>query len=1351
MIPVLRCLVLSLLTWTAWAGPGKGVDHPPSPGPAQRLEVPAPLRPWVPWVLYGHDDWTCPRQYDDPGRRYCAWPGELRLELDREGGRFAQTWEVYGRTRVPLPGGPGAWPERIRVDDAPGIQSPQDERPGIWLDPGTHRIEGRWVWPRPPRSLPIPRAVGIVALSVEGEPHPFPRRDARGTLWLAAGGSGKTPQDHLRLEVFRRLQDGNPARLETLLRLDVSGRERERVLGPALPPQFRPLALGGDLPARLEADGRLRIQLRPGHWEIAITAIHPRLLTAVSPPAARPPWPSREVWAFQADRRIRLVEVRGGTPLEPRHTRLPADWRDLPAYALKPGQALTLRVLRRGDPAPLPDRIRVQRRLWLDFDGGGYTFSDHLQGTLSASWRLDMRAPWYLGRVSVDGQDQVISAPGKGLRGVELRRGALDLVADGRIAGAPDALPAVGWNREVQGLGAELSLPPGWRLLHLSGADQVDTTWLRRWSLWDLFLTLLIAIAMGRLWSWPWGLSALAVGLSIYQEPGAPVAAWLNLLAAVALLRVAPAGRLAGLLRLYRHLSLAVLAVLGLAFAIGQVRTALYPQLARAMPAPAPAPARVTPKSAPLSALRMEKRALELSRSMPEEMPTVADEGVSREIDPKARVTTGPGLPTWRWTRVRLAWTGPVAADQELRLWLLPPWATRLWQLFGVLGLAALGWPLVRGGRLPPGAPLVLILAVVAAPLPARADIPGPGLLETLEKRLLEAPDCTPHCARYGTLRLGAKADTIEAQVDLDAVVPSVLPLPGDDRHWRLLGVSEDGRPLPLAHLDEDGTLWTAVGAGHHRLRLRARIPADTTTLPIPATLMPRRVVLEGSGWTLEGVDPRGTPQGQIQLRRRAPAPAASSAGEPSAPALPPFFQVEREIRLGLEWSIHTRVYRDPANPAGAVLSIPLLPGESVTTPGLRVEEDRARVAFAPGQQERHWDATLARRPRLRLQAPEGVPWAEIWRLDAAPLWHVQTGGIPVVQRQDPNGRWRPEWRPWPGEVVELAISRPPGIEGPTLTIDRSHLRLVPGRRSSDATLELQWRSSQGGQHRLTLPQGATLQRVTIDGRIQPVRQRGRHLDLPLTPGGHRLEVRWRQAGGMTARFTVPRADLGLGSVNATVQVNLPRDRWLLYLRGPLLGPAVLYWGVLLAIFAAALILGRSRITPLRRRHWALLGLGLSQTPAAGMVLVAAWLFALGIRGRRDLGALRAANLAQIGLALLSLMALGTLAYGVQRGLLGPPEMQVAGNGSSAYDLRWYLDRTGPETPAVTLISAPLWVYRALMLGWALWLANALLGWLRWGWRAFSRGGIWIPWRFKILRPQRTPPPGGAASPRAGS
>ena len=41
------------------------------------------------------------------------------------------------------------------------------------------------------------------------------------------------------------------------------------------------------------------------------------------------------------------------------------------------------------------------------------------------------------------------------------------------------------------------------------------------------------------------------------------------------------------------------------------------------------------------------------------------------------------------------------------------------------------------------------------------------------------------------------------------------------------------------------------------------------------------------------------------------------------------------------------------------------------------------------------------------------------------------------------------------------------------------------------------------------------------------------------------------------------------------------------------------------------------------------------------------------------------------------------------------------------------------------MLSVPLLAYRLLMLLWALWLASAVLNWLRWAWACFSEGGLW--------------------------
>ena len=139
---------------------------------------------------------------------------------------------------------------------------------------------------------------------------------------------------------------------------------------------------------------------------------------------------------------------------------------------MEPGGSLALAEVRRGEAEPPPDAVTLSRELWLDPDGRGASVRDRFGGTLRATTRLDLLPPGTLGRIAVDGQDQLVTAnPETKAAGVELRRSALQLEADSRVA-ARGSIPAVGWTTGVEQLQTTLHLPPGWSLLGARGVDR---------------------------------------------------------------------------------------------------------------------------------------------------------------------------------------------------------------------------------------------------------------------------------------------------------------------------------------------------------------------------------------------------------------------------------------------------------------------------------------------------------------------------------------------------------------------------------------------------------------------------------------------------------------------------------------------------------------------------------------------------------------------------------------------------------------------------------------------------------------------------------------------------------------
>ena len=229
---------------------------------------------------------------------------------------------------------------------------------------------------------------------------------------------------------------------------------------------------------------------------------------------------------------------------------------------------------------------------------------------------------------------------------------------------------------------------------------------------------------------------------------------------------------------------------------------------------------------------------------------------------------------------------------------------------------------------------------------------------------------------------------------------------------------------------------------------------------------------------------------------------------------------------------------------------------------------------MAPAAVEAFWIADLKVADSLHLEAGAQTAWTETWQIDASPIWHVEFAGIPPVAHQA-EGRRLPTFRPWPGEKLTMKIHRPEPVAGQTLTVDHSLLTVRPGVRDTETTLELRLRSSQGGQHAVGLPAEAELLSVRIDGQEQPIRAQNAKVVLPVVPGAQTYTLAFREPHGMGLRTVTPAVDAGVASVNARVTLEPPQDRWVLFLGGPRLGPAVLFWGVLIVLVAVAWGLGR--------------------------------------------------------------------------------------------------------------------------------------------------------------------------------
>jgi hypothetical protein len=1336
--------------------------------PLKIEEVPESLKPWVDWVSQGQEHKRCPFLYSSFEQFYCAWPDELNLSLGASGGEFSQRWQVFEESWLMLPGEAQYWPTDVTLNGKPAVVISRNGAPAIQVGAGNYTVKGRLQWNTLPKSLALPKSTALRAVTLEGAPVNFPRIE-NDRLWLQIEQAQKV-EDRFELQVFRHIDDRIPALITFYMDVQVAGSAREITLDLPLSEEFIPLRLQSPLPARLDSSHKLTLQIKPGRWRIEVTMRHMGPLNNLSLQKPSGIWVDQEIWVFNAHPRYRIVNISGVTPVDPQQTLLPDAWKQLPAYRVLTGETMTLDEERRGDPDPGADNLSLSRSLWLSFAGDRYTVQDQISGVKKTDWRLEMNPPIVLGRVSINGMPQYITRLEDGERtGVEVRQGNIQLAADSMLSADIQSLPAIGWNQNFNTVSTTLNLPPGYTVFSIRGADHVSATWLNRWTLLDIFLVLLITAAVGRLWGKVLGAIALLTLTLIYHEANAPVWIWLFVILGFALLRVLPSGRFRQWILIYRNITLITLILVTVPFFIQQIRTSLYPQLESYYQTAVTSLARTTSetdqvflapkarmqKSMPEPGIAGEARR-DSERFAGRSLPSIQDSLLEYEqqpklemYDPNAILQTGPGLPQWQWNRIHFSWSGPVNTQQKVHITYIEPFANSLlgWIRVILVTVFVLGLLNVRvnkneGLRFPSFTSLtsVLLLSVTAmglfsVPNSVKAEFPSKGLLQELQNRLFTPPDCLPDCAEAQSMTIDITPNTLTLDVTINSNDSVVIPIPGHAERWTPQKVFLNQQRAQGLIRDPSGMLWLPVSKGQHHLHLVGLLPTvDSLQLPLP--LKPHYVSVTSEGWEVAGVHADGSIDAQLQFTRLAQVmqPGEGKTDELNTANLPPFAQIERTITLGLDWQVQTTVTRLSPSGSAIVLRVPLLPGESVTTEGIRVEDGKVLVSMSAKQTSTDWRSLLRMRDDLQLTAPDTTQWTEVWNLDISPIWHVQYQGIPVIRHQQAD-RWLPQWRPWPGEQVTLSLSRPQGVAGQTTTIDNSHININPGIRITNVALAINLRSSQGTQHPIVLPENSTLQEVRIDNAPIPLRIQDRTLMLPVKPGEQKYSISWQEPHGIATRFDTSSVDVGANSVNHHIILSVPRDRVVLFVGGPAMGPAVLFWGVIIVFLLACIALARFKnLIPLRYWQWALLSVGLVPVSVESALVVIGWFFITGFRCRLAADAEKwKFNVYQLVLVGFTLVTAATMVYAVSRGLLGSPNMQIYGNGSSQYNLSWYQDINQALLPTASMFAIPMIVYRILMLLWALWLAFSVIQWSKWFWECFSTHGYWrsVNWKKK--------------------
>lgn len=1308
---------------------------------------PEQLNNWSDWIKLKHPKLEC--YSHGKNSKLCQWPLSLNLNINNEYIDFSYTLQSQADKQfIQLPGNLETWPQQIKINGKASGVIERNNLPFVKLDKGTHRIEGKIVNHAKLNRLLIP--ANIAMINTFKHQQKVQLSNNNNYLLLNQKVTAQKPEsDRLHIEVFRHYQDGIPSLLETRLKLRVTGKNREEILGKPLLENNELIGVNSPIPVKINAQGELVAQLKAGEYWINLNSRFTKNSKSLKKTANHKNWPNNEFLSVRYNNKIREIEISGTNSIDTQQTNIPHEWKTLPSYLLKDNNQLQIKVLRQGKENPAKNELSLTRKLWLDFNGKGITAKNHLQGKIHQNWRLDSTEDNQLQSAEVNQQAVMITLLDN-KQGIEVRNNNVDINTTSRIENARN-FSLSGWLSDVNSVRASLELPPGWRIFHATGIEQISGSWISQWSLWTIFIVLIVTAVAKQLFNLAVSaLTLLSITLTFY-EALSPVVFIPIFFALYGLLKISNEK----ISKIFQVITLLIAAIYILSlsqYTVNTFRTVIYPtvenpyyynehshhiEMHKASKDEAYGGEQVI-----LEEVVMTKSRLGTSAYRNEAPPKKIESIDNYKYAEQDRVQTGIGAPNWNWNSYQLNNYGEVTPEQKVRMYYMSPIITKLWQLAGLLSLFLLSIALFK--HIKPLLTLnkqkltskkvnvnvmVLTLASVLLSVPSEnvqaQDYPPQFLLEQLEKQLLLPPNCIPNCYGIEKANINIAKQKATIELDLYSAAKVAIPLLKTHNSFSLTAASSNGEALAI--LKKDQHYFVPLKEGQQKIQLSIELLAGESNFDFFKTI--HQLSVNSNDWTVSGLQKnKGTKNINLQRKASEEKSKLSSFGNI---AINPFVEVQRELVLGTEWQLHTRVIRKAPKSGSFYIKIPLLEGEDLLTQGITVNKKHAQLHFT-NQSIISWNSLISPKEQLNLTANPNSQISEQWKVIPSSIWRINYEGLTEINESHFN-QLSYTWKPQAEEKLTINIERLNGIEGQTYTIENLKLEHNIASTKNNSLLSIQVKSSIAQTFTFSLPETASINKLTLDNETlnTPL---SNTVTVNLQAKSQIIDIDFTEENTSKLISYSPQITLPVIASNIYLNTQLAKDQWPLFIYGTKIGPAMLYWGMLCFIILAAIVLSLlfkklNWQLPIGFVGWLLLGLGLSTINIYCGFIVALWFLLLGARQHLINAEKLANNLfngMQVFIVFFSLITLVVIISTIPDGLLSSPDMKVVGNGSSAYNYQYYQDFAQASAfPETMVVHIPLWIYRGLILLWSLWLSTQLIKWTKWGWQAFSSTTLW--------------------------
>ncbi len=1335
--------------------------------------VPEQLEVWREWVTDNNKEFLCPGFYNGSNHHICFIPNKLTLAVDKSKAVFRQKWLVFKPSWVPLPGDDRCWPDQVAIDgNGPVVVIRQKNMPSVFLETGTHTVEGEFFWDKIPDVLSIPEITGVFSLTVNEKKVLTPYVDENSRIWIQKLSSEKKSRKNIinktNISIFRFFEDTIPFKIHTVVRITASGEKRREKINNVILKGAQPVFIRSDLPVKPSSDKGFFVEIKPGQWNILITSVINREVYEISP--VKTSYGS-EIWAFKPYPDFRRVEISGGRAIDPAQTTMPVKWRKYSTFLIKPDDTLKFKEIKLKTDGAFFDKFNLNRDIWLDFDGMGATVRDKITGILGKRRFVGIENKYYkIGRVTSDNKDQLITKKDDSLNGICAEKGNIDLTAVLRtsIIKSGSSIPC-GWNVGFDTAKGSLHLPTGWQLLKVGGASTTGkSAWVDKWSLLDFFIITVISFCASTVFMWWWGPVFFTGLLLTWHLAYSPQLLWIIPIITTYFRRVVNSSSKSKIYIFWRFIitvchkgTLVVFFCFVIFFVFLQIKYAFYPQLEPRSEEPGLGfmngvflsssmdedTADVVMEASAFP--EKKKRALSKIRYL----QSVQKPVLSYDISLKALVVTqtGSAIPAWNGRVYNLVYDN-LLKNTKFKLYLISPLVSCIINLAGsffviIMLLKFLKKDVSNSSSKNYSKSLITLFVILwfffQNPVNVRCEnsFPPEKLLNELKSRIQVEPDCFPNCAEISRLDIkiyNKKTDDktghiVEIKSMIHAGIKTFVPLCSGDNTFVidriLLNKNEYENVLKY-----NNTYWVLVPKGISQITILSNITLNKN-LRFIFPIKPKKISVSAPAWEINGLKENGSVDNSLFLTKKAEKLLDSDdISSDISTVFANYLQVERKISTGFKWDIKTIV--KPMfygkREKNIFAAIPLLNNELVKTSGLKIKDNKVLIELSPQKESIEWESSLPTGDTIDLFLELDAAWSEVWSIKAHSFWDYSYEGLDAVCFDNLKGTY---WYPRQGDRLKISLKKLKAAPGRSFTIDSVRADYFLKEAYNEYIIKLKIRTSKGRQFEITQPENTILKQIKINNKKLSVTENIKKIKIPLLPGVNSVEIlfneskiwddSWITKYILPGKKQIPQINFNSELSNIDIFIHMPKNIWVLFTNGPKLGPGVLFWSYIVIIFFISIILSKNKNSPLKAYQWMLLLTGTAALSVICAVFAALWFLAVNMKKQKPAETPLVYNFIQIVLIVCGFFVLTIFYHAVSSGLTGIPEMHVAGNGSYSMLLCWTADRAKNMIPAASVTTYPALTYRIFVLIWSLWLVKSTVKWIRWAADILKKDGGW--------------------------